>query len=108
MEAIQRGYFNQEKLAAEIEMIKRKLGPEVVRVRYSLGANHWDDPAIYFRIVITDAASKEEVLGDVTQEITRVFYDELRPLENWDLRPYFSFRNESEQAAREGIDLAWT
>ena len=108
MAVIHSGYITQEKIAAEIELAKQKLGPEVVRIRYNTGSNHWDDPAIFFRVVLSDAAAKEEILGKVSQKIIWFFFDELHPIENWGLRPYFSFRSQSEQAERDGIDLDWT
>ena len=60
-----------------------------------------------FRIVITDAASRKEVLGEVTSRIRQFLIDELAPIENWGLFPYFSFRNQSEQAQRDHLDLHW-
>jgi hypothetical protein len=108
MAVLHSGYISPEKIAADIELAKQKLGPEVVRLRYNVGPNMWDDPAIFFRVVLSDSAAKEERLGDVTQRITWFFFNELHPIENWGLRPYFSFRSQSEQAERDGIDLDWT
>ena len=105
MAAIPTGYVNQERLASDIERAKQRLGPAVVRVKHSVGADTSGEPAIYFRIVLADFASAEETLADVTGQITRLLFDELRPLENWGLRPYYSFRSQSEQAKRD--DLAW-
>ncbi|MFN0106236.1 MAG: hypothetical protein ACKV2U_29615 [Bryobacteraceae bacterium] len=107
MPVIPRGYISLEKLDEEIERAKQKLGPEVVRVRYNVGVNMWEDPAIYFRVVLTDSASREETLADVAEQIERLFSDELHLIENWGLKPYFSFRNQSEQAKREHLDLDW-
>lgn len=105
---IQGGYINQEKLAAEIELINQKFSQEIVRLRYSIRPNMWDDPAIYFRIVLTDSSTQEEIYSEVTEKIVTFVFDELNPIENWGLRPYFNFRSESEQADREGLDPTWT
>ena len=102
------GYVDLDKLAAEIERTKLKLGPEVVRLRYSVGPDSTDDPSIQFRIVLTDAASREECLGEVSAGIVRMFYDELRPYEKWGLYMYFSFRSQSEQAKLDGLEPKWT
>jgi len=99
------GFVNQAELANEVIRATSKLGPEVVRVRYSVGADTSGEPSIFFRIVLTDSASREETLADVTGQIATVLFDELRPYENWGLTPYFSFRSQSEQASRN--DLAW-
>ena len=108
MLTIHSGYISQEQIANEVERVKLLLGPEVVRVRYNTGEDMDGDPAIYFRIVLTDSASRRETLVEVTQKIKNIFEDELRPYENWGLHSYFNFRNQSEQAKREGLDLNWT
>ena len=105
MAIVPSGYINQGELAAEIQRAMRRLGPEVVRVRHSVGPDTSGEPSIFFRIVLTDSASREETLADVTGQIATIFFDELRPYENWGLIPYFSFRSQSEQAMRN--DLAW-
>ena len=105
MAAIPSGYVNQKQLASDVERAKQRLGPEVVRVTHSVGADTSGEPSIFFRIVLTDSASDEETLADVTGQISGILFEELRPYENWGLRPYFSFRSQSEQANRD--DLAW-
>jgi hypothetical protein len=94
-------FVRQEELDQEVKKCVDKLpAEEVVRVRYSLGEDWSGDPAIYFRIVLTDEASREERLGDVTHGIRQTIDGELRPYQNWGLLPYFSFRSASEQAVR--------
>lgn len=102
------GYIDMDKLAAEIERVKLKLGPEVVRLRYSVGPDSTDDPSIYVRIVLTDSASRDECLGEVTEGIVTMFFDELRPYENWGTHLYFSFRSQSEQTKLDGLEPEWT
>ena len=85
----------------------RSLNPqEVVRVAYSIGPDSTDEPAIFFRVVLTDAASREDRLGDVTGRVSSTLSDSIRPIENWGLTPYFSFRSFSEQAMRN--DPEWS
>ena len=83
-----------------------KLGNEVVRVKYSLGTDSSGEPSIFFRIVLSDAASREDGLADVTGRIATILFDEIRPYENWGLLPYFSFRSKSEQAIRNDPEWA--
>jgi hypothetical protein len=106
MPMVPSGFVNQTELAREVERAVRMLGPEVVRVRHSVGADTSGEPSIFFRIVITDSAAREETLADVTGHIATILFDELRPYENWGFTPYFSFRSQSEQAMRS--DLAWS
>jgi|SRR5580698_8927450 hypothetical protein len=105
MPMVPSGFIHQTELASEVNHAVSRLGPEVVRVRHRVGADTTGEPSIFFRIVLTDLASREETLADVTGHIASVLFDELRPYENWGLTPYFSFRSQSEQAMRN--DLEW-
>ena len=84
---------------SEVEAAIKKLGPKVVRVRLKVGVNWSDEHCITFRIVITDAASRKAVLGDVPARVHQILKDELFPIENRGLRPYCQFRKQSEQGA---------
>jgi hypothetical protein len=94
------GFVNQTQLANAVAQAARKLGSEVVRVRHSIGADTSGEPSIFFRIVLSDAGSREATLADMTGNIAATLFDEIRPYENWGLIPYFSFRSQSEQAMR--------
>jgi hypothetical protein len=100
------GFVNQAQLGNEIMNVVGKLGNEVVRVKYSLGTDSSGEPSIFFRIVLSDAASREDGLADVTGRIATILFDEIRPYENWGLLPYFSFRSKSEQAIRNDPEWA--
>ena len=90
---------SQEEIDAEVDKAVNQLGPEVVRVRHRIGEDHDGDPAIYFRIVVTDSAARREDIGLSTQRVKNFLLDRLQPY-SWGLIPYFSFRSESEQATR--------
>ena len=102
MAAYPAGYVSPEQIASEIERAKQKLGPEVIRVKYTVEEDTSGEPAIYFRITLTDSAfgtrPSTEAVGRTTGKIREILFDELRPNENWGLQPYFRFRSESEQA----------
>jgi len=100
MPMVPTGIVHQSPLANEIAKAIRKLGKETVRVNYSMGTDSTGEPSIFFRIVLTDAASREDKLAEVTDRITTILFDEMRPYENWGLLPYFSFRSKSEQEKR--------
>ena len=88
-------------LDREVEKAVAKLSRmEVVRVRHSVGVDSTGEPAIFFRIVLTDSASKADVLAEITARVSATLFDEVRPHENWGLIPYFSFRSKSEQDKR--------
>lgn len=101
------GFVNQGQLAQSVNAAIQSLNPqEVAHVAYSIGADSTDDPAIFFRIVLTDAASREDRLAEVTGRVASTLFDSIRPVENWGLTPYFSFRSFSEQGTRN--DPEWS
>ncbi len=89
--------LNHTELDRTILKAVRKLGKDVVRVNFNLGTDSTDEPCIFFRIVLTDAASREKGLLEVTDRITKILEDEIRPQEEWGLLSYCSFRSASEQ-----------
>ena len=92
-------FVNQAQLSTAVIQAVQTLGPEVVRLRHTIGEDTSGDPAIFFRIVLADWAVDEETLADVAGKISTTLINELRPYENWGLLPYFSFRSNSEQSA---------
>jgi hypothetical protein len=100
------GFVHQTQLAGEIAKAIGKLGRDAVRVNYSLGTDSTGEDSIFFRIVLTDAASREDRLAEVTSRIATILFDEIRPHENWRLLPYFSFRSKSEQEKRNDPEWA--
>jgi hypothetical protein len=82
------------------------LNPEdVVHVAYSIGNDWTDELAIFFRIVLTDPASREERLAEVTQCVEAAIVESIRPMEDWGLFPYSSFaatRNKKGEAIQSG------
>ena len=99
------GIVRPTPLANDIRKAIGKLGKDVVRVNYTFETDSTGDAAIFFRIVLTDAASREDKLTQVTSRIRTILYDELRPQENWGLLAYFTFRSKSEQEKLN--DPAW-
>ena len=57
--------INLDLLDEEIERLKKLLGPEVVRIKHVFQEDTSGEPAVYFRIIITDLSSRRETLGDV-------------------------------------------
>ena len=97
------GFVDQALLASAVEKAAHALGPEVVRLKHIVGADTSGDAAIFFRIVLADWAVDEATLADVSGKIATTLIDGIRPLENWGLFPYFSFRSNSEQS----MDREW-
>ncbi|MFN7933977.1 MAG: hypothetical protein U0R19_11655 [Bryobacteraceae bacterium] len=85
--------INHGDIAVAVERAALKLRPTVVHVRYSVGRDWSDDPAIFFRVLLSDAASGDKQLP---QQITSVILQEVNP-QLAGLQPYFNFRSVSEQ-----------
>jgi hypothetical protein len=98
------GLIQQRELAAHIEQARASLGPEVAHVAFRVGEDSTGEASIFFRITLLDWATAENVIADVTGRVATTLFDEIRPLENWGLRPYFNFRSYSEQQRRPDPD----
>jgi hypothetical protein len=82
------GFVNQAKLRQDVDAAIQSLSPEeVVHVAYLIGDDSTDEPSIFFRIVLTDAVSIEDRLGDVSWRVETTLLNSVRPIENWDLTP---------------------
>ena len=106
MPIVQSGLVNQSQLTKIVDQTIRRLGKEAVRVNFNIGEDTGGDPSIFFRIILTDAASVESTLIEVTDRIEAKLNQEIHPLENWGLIAYYSYRSKSEQAKRN--DPEWS
>ncbi|MFN0103897.1 MAG: hypothetical protein ACKV2U_17665 [Bryobacteraceae bacterium] len=100
MPTVRSGFVHQEQLDAEIKSAVRTLGPETVHVTYSVREDSTGETSIFFRIVLADSAAREEALAETTGRVAGALLNQLRPIENWGLHPYFNFRSHSEQQRR--------
>ena len=92
------GFVHQEQLDTEINQALRDLGAAVIRVNYNIGEDNSGEPAIHFRVVLTDEAARRETIARATRSIIDRISERLAPLPKWGLFPYFSFRSQAEQA----------
>jgi hypothetical protein len=88
----------------QVDRIAQELAPDVVRIRMKTGRDWSDDPALHFRVVLSNDASRRDRLSDVTDAVRNRLRDELR-LGELDHISYFRFRSQSEQAKL--LDPAW-
>src|SRR5579859_5087593 len=87
-----------------IDQIARDLAPGVVRIRFNEGEDWSGHPALYFRVVLSDEASRTDHLSVTAAAVRGRLFDELN-LAHSDHIPYVRFRSQSEQA--ELKDAAW-
>jgi hypothetical protein len=88
----------------QVDQVARSLAPDVVRIRFNVWKDWSEDPAIFFRVILSDEASKRDRLGDVAELVREKLSEELR-LDNLEHHPYFRFRSQSEQAKL--LEAAW-
>ena len=81
----------------EVERVAKGLAPDVVRIRFNVGRDWSDHLAVYFRVILSDAASRRDRLAEVTAKVRERLVNELGLPESEPI-PYFRFRSESEQA----------
>ena len=97
MATIASGFVSSRKIATSVERAAEALSADVVRIRYDIGPDWIGTPAIFFRIILTDKASKPQNLREIAQRVSLKLMDEAKTDESG-LHAYFSFRNRSEQA----------
>jgi hypothetical protein len=89
----------------QVDQIARSLAPEVVHVRFNVAHDWSGDPAIYFRVLLSDeAAGHRERLVEVAGRVRQELSDGLG-LAELDHISYFNFRTRSEQATLK--EKAW-
>ena len=102
---ITRVVVNEADLDRRVKALARKLAPDVVRIRYDIALDSTDQEALFFRILLSDDASREERLGDVAARVRAELSKKLK-LDDLGLRAYSFFRSESEQATMK--DPTWS
>ena len=86
----------QENFDQQVREIAKEFPDEVVAIRYSPSYDWNGDPAIYFRVLLSDNASQRGVLREVIARVQEELFDRLQ-LRRSEYTPYFYFRSKSEQ-----------
>jgi hypothetical protein len=84
--------------AQRVEEVAKKFPREVVRIRHSFSRD-WDgDPAINFRIVLTDKVRRDYRLSELSDLIGTALIKDLALYEEYlEFIPYFYYRTKSEE-----------
>ena len=90
------GVGNLAQLEKIVQKAIRKLGKDVVSVNYNFDEDSTGDPSIYFRIVLTDAATRRDKLLASAHRVEDVLDKEIRP-HDWGIHFYSRFRSQAEQ-----------
>jgi hypothetical protein len=93
---VPRGLVDQSKIRTGVKKAERSLAPDVIRIMYSFAEDTQGDMSLFFRILLSDAASNPATLRDKTQRVISTVLAQIKASE-FGLQTYFNFRSESEQ-----------
>ena len=82
---------------AAVSEVVRELTPQVQYIRYNLAQDWSGDPAIYFRVLLSDEASKMPTLIDVASKVESLLSEKI-DFSEIGVFAYFNYRNQFEQA----------
>lgn len=105
MPVVPSGIVDQRQITTAIRKAANALAPDVVRMRYALRTDSSDSAAIFFRVLLSDYASRPDRLYETTERISAKILEIVQPHERFGMEAYFNFRSESEQAKLH--DAAW-
>jgi hypothetical protein len=88
----------RQEVEAVIDEVLERMGPDVVYIRYNFGEDWTGGPAVFFRVVLSDEASRRENLHRVAQRVSTMIETRMDTLEP-DVFAFFNFRSVSEQQA---------
>ncbi|MGA3079332.1 MAG: hypothetical protein ABSG56_37340 [Bryobacteraceae bacterium] len=93
-----RAFAQQPLFQAAVGRAALRLAPQVVDIIPTLGNDWRGEPAVFFMVILVDAASRRDQLLKVTNQASAFIAQHVQPLEEWGVLPYFNFRSQSEQA----------
>jgi hypothetical protein len=88
----------EPQINAAVAEVVRELSPAVQRIRYEIGQDWTGEWVIFFRVLLSDEATKKRNLRKIAPRVISRMSDEFFPL-GLGLIPHFDFRSEAEQAA---------
>lgn len=91
-------FAQQAQFQAAVSRTAQQLRPNVVDIITTLGNDWSGEPAAFFMVILSNAASQRDQLLRVTNQVSNAIVQMVQPLEQWGVLPYFNFRSEAEQA----------
>ena len=91
-------FLKQARFEEAVRRTVQSLAPQVVDVIPTLGDDWSGEPSVFFMVILADAATRRDRLLRVANRVSQTIIDEVKPLEEWGVLPYFNFRSQSEQA----------
>jgi hypothetical protein len=95
---IPKAFAQQAQFFASVDQAASALpGNVVVSITPTLGTDFDGESAVFFQVVLTDGPPRAQLLN-LTRQISQDIVQQVQPLEEWGVLPYFNFRTQSEQA----------
>lgn len=101
-----RAFVQRSQFEEAISKAGQSLAPNVVKIIPTLRPDWTGDPAVFLVVILTDSAAKGDQRQIVTSQASRSIDQEVEPLEQWGVLPYFSYRSQSEQMKLEEVSAA--
>jgi hypothetical protein len=93
---IAKAFAHQAQFFATIAQVV--LPSQVLSVTPNLGTDWNGESAVFFQVILADNAVPRRQLLAFTRQISQTIIQQIRPLEEWGVIPYFNFLTASEQA----------
>ena len=91
-------FAQQARFQAAVTRAAKNLAPHVVNIIPTLGNDWSGEPAVFFMVILADSASGRDQLLSISNRVEQAIVQQVQPLEQWGVLPYFNFRSQSEQA----------
>jgi hypothetical protein len=91
-------FAQQDRFQAAVARAAQGLAPQVVEIVSTFGNDWSGEPAVFFMVILADTATGRDQLLSVANHVSEVIIQQVQPLEQWGVLPYFNFRSQSEQA----------
>lgn len=96
---IAKAFAHQPQFFAAVAQVASALQQQVVSVTPTLGSDWNGESAVFFEVVLADGIPRAQLLP-LTRQISQSIVQQVQPLEEWGVLPYFNFLTQSEQARR--------
>lgn len=93
---IARAFAHQAEFFGAIGQVA--LPAQVVSVTPTLGTDWNGESAVFFQVILGDNAVPRPQLLNFTKQISQAIVQQVRPLEEWGVLPYFNFLTQTEQS----------
>ncbi len=104
---IAKAFAHQSQFHAAVDQAASSLPPEVAEVIATLGTD-WDgESAVFFNVILKDNAIARSELLAFTKQVSWTIIQQVSPLEEWGVLPYFRFLTQTEYARVRETEPAW-